>query len=288
MAVKEMLEAGVHFGHQTSQWNPAMKPYIFGARNGVHIIDLQKTDKLFAEARQFMSRVVSEGGNLLIVGTKRQAQAVVEDEAKRAQMFYVNRRWLGGTLTNFRTIKASIDRLKDLEKKRDEGSFEKLTKKERLGIEREIQDLSRSLGGIKEMTRLPAALFLIDATKEHIALSEANRLGIPVVAVADTDCNPVGVDYLIPGNDDAIKSIRYFCKEVADACLEGLAERDLVLSRKVRGGETDAETLPRERLMEGKGRAYVSKPDAYEKTVDGEYSQKDAYEEVTNKEGESS
>ena len=199
--VKEMLEVGAHFGHQTRFWNPAMKSYIFGVRNGIHIIDLQKTLGLCKAACDFVTKAVSEGGNVLFVGTKRQAQSIVQEEAQRGQMFYVNRRWLGGTLTNFRTIKASIDRLKELEKKTSEGAFAVLTKREKLGIEKEIQGFMQALGGIKEMNQLPSLIFIIDSKKEQIALKEANRLGIPVVALADTNCSPNGIDHLIPAND---------------------------------------------------------------------------------------
>lgn len=271
ISVKEMLEAGVHFGHQTHRWNPRMKPFIYGARNGIHIIDLQKTLKLCRDACGFVNKIVAQGGDILFVGTKRQAEAIVEEEARRARMFSVTHRWLGGTLTNFRTIRASIDRLKDLEKKRDEGGLEGLTKKEKLMVEREIEKLTRSLGGIKEMLQLPSALFVMDPHKEQIALKEAARLHIPVVAVADTNCNPEGIDYLIPGNDDAIKSIRYFASKIADACLNGLAERG-ALNREQ--GEESA-PLPRE-AAGAKGKAFVFKPEAYEDKVEGEYKASDA------------
>ncbi len=279
VTLKEMLEAGAHFGHQTRHWNPAMKPYIYGARNGIHIIDLQKTLPLCQEACQFVAQLVGEGGDILFVGTKKQAEAIVADEAKRCHMFYVSRRWLGGTLTNYRTIRASIDRLKDLEKKRDEGRLEGLTKKEKLGVEKEIKKLTQSLGGIKEMTRLPVAVFLVDPQYERIALNEANRLGVPVVALADTNCNPVGVDHLIPGNDDAIKSVRLFCKKIADACLEGLAHRAEMTRAKVAEGEEPGEVEPavsKETIVEAKGKAYVSKPESYENEVQGEFTQKQA------------
>lgn len=258
MSVREMLEAGAHFGHQTHRWDPRMKPFIFGARNGIHIIDLQKTVGLCREACQFIAKIVSEGGNVLFVGTKRQAQPIVEEEAKKAGMFYVTHRWLGGTLTNFRTIRASIDRLKDLEKKRDEGNLEGLTKKEKLGVEREIEKLTKAFGGIKEMNGLPAVIFIIDPHKEAIAREEANRLRIPIVAVADTNCNPDGIDLLIPGNDDAIKSIRLFAAKVAEACQDGLTQRDAVLRERVR----EREEGPLQREAAGtKGKAFVAKDD---------------------------
>lgn len=256
-SVREMLEAGVHFGHQTQRWDPRMKPYIYGARNGIHIIDLQKTVGLIKKSCDFITKAVSEGGSVLFVGTKRQAQAIIADEAKRAQMFYVSHRWLGGTLTNFRTIRASIERLKTLEKKRDEGGLDGLTKKEKLGVERDIEKLTYALGGIKEMNGLPAVLFVIDPHNETIARMEANRLGIPIVALADTNCNPDGIEHLIPGNDDAIKSIRLFSGKIADACLEGLSRRN--------------QALPSREAQGQKGKAFVFAADAYEKEVEGEY-----------------
>lgn len=267
MSVKEMLEAGVHFGHQTHRWDPRMKPFIFGSRNGIHIIDLQKTVGLCRDACEFITKAVSEGGNVLFVGTKRQAQPIIEEAAKQAQMFFVSHRWLGGTLTNFRTIQASITRLKELEKKKEENGLAGFTKKEKLMIEREIIKLTKSFGGIKDMSRLPAVIFIVDPHKEDIALQEANRLHIPVVAVADTNCNPQGIDYLIPGNDDAIKSIRFFTSKVIQACLDGLSQREAVL----RGMTERAEgPLPRE-AAGSRGKAFVSKADAYESDTAGEY-----------------
>lgn len=271
MSVKEMLEAGAHFGHQTHRWDPRMKPFIFGMRNGIHIIDLQKTVGMCRRSCEFVSRTVAEGGNVLFVGTKRQAQSIVEDEVKRCGMFYVTHRWLGGTLTNFRTIRASIDRLKDLEKKRDEGGLEGLTKKEKLGVEREIIKLTKSFGGIKEMDRIPAIVFIIDPHKELIVRKEANRLGIPIVAVADTNCNPEGIEYLIPGNDDAIKSIRLFTAKIAQACLDGLAQRDAVLRDKLAQQDGDRESLPRE-AAGAKGKAFVSQAEKFEGETAGSFS----------------
>jgi small subunit ribosomal protein S2 len=210
---------------------------------------------------------VSEGGNVLFVGTKRQAQPLIEEAAKQAQMFYVSHRWLGGTLTNFKTIQSSINRLKDLEKKRDENQLEGLTKKEKLMVEREIVNLTKSFGGIKEMNRLPAILFIIDPHKEDIALLEAYRLRIPVVAVADTNCNPEGIDYLIPGNDDAIKSIRFFTAKVVQACQDGMARRESVLRDRI---AADRETAAGTReAAGGKGKAFVSKADEYEEETEG-------------------
>jgi len=223
ISMKQLLEAGVHFGHQTKRWNPKMKPFIFGARNGIYIIDLQKTVGLARSALRFVSDAVAKGGSVLFVGTKKQAQDAVREEASRSAQFFVTNRWLGGTLTNFKTVKQGIDRLKTIEKMAADGTYERLPKKEVASLEREREKLERNLGGIKEMNRLPAAIFVIDTKKEHIAVHEANRLGIPVVAVVDTNCDPEGIDYVIPGNDDAIRSIRLFTGKVAEACVEGKA-----------------------------------------------------------------
>ena len=224
VSMKQLLEAGVHFGHQTSRWNPKMKPYIFGARNGIYIIDLQRTVKLFETAYGFVRDLAARGGMLLMVGTKKQAQDAIREEAERSGMYYVNTRWLGGTLTNFQTIKQSIDRLKKCEETlEDPVMAEALTKKEMLGVSRERDKLLGSLGDIKAMRKLPDALFVIDPKKEEIAVKEANKLRIPVVAVVDTNCDPDVVDYKIPGNDDAIRAIRLFCAAMADAALEGKA-----------------------------------------------------------------
>lgn len=222
VSMKQLLEAGVHFGHQTSRWNPKMKPYIFGARNGIYIIDLQRTVKLFEAAYTYTRDLVARGGSILFVGTKKQAQDAIREEAERCGMFYVNSRWLGGTLTNFQTIKKSIDRLKKCEETlADPAMAEALTKKEMLGVSRERDKLLSSLGGIKNMRKLPDALFVIDPKKEEIAVKEANKLKIPVVAVVDTNCDPDVVDFKIPGNDDAIRAIRLFCGAIADAAVEG-------------------------------------------------------------------
>jgi small subunit ribosomal protein S2 len=223
ITMKQLLEAGVHFGHQTKRWNPKMKPYIFGARNGIYIIDLQKTVTLARNAFRFVSDSVARGGSLLFVGTKKQAQDAIREEAQRAGMFFVTNRWLGGTLTNFKTVKQGIERLKTIEKMSQDGTYDRLPKKEIAQLEREREKLEKNLGGVKDLSRLPAALFIIDTKKEHIAVHEANRLGIPVVAVVDTNCDPEGIDYVIPGNDDAIRSIRLFTGKVAEACIEGKA-----------------------------------------------------------------
>lgn len=221
VTMKQLLEAGVHFGHQTRRWNPKMKPYIFGARNGIYIIDLQKTVQLFKVAYEFIAQAVSEGQSVLFVGTKKQAQDTIVEEANRCSMFYVNSRWLGGTLTNFQTIRKSIDRLKTLEAMKEDGSIQRFPKKEILQMEKEIVKLERSLGGIKGMDELPGALFVVDPRKEYIAVSEARKLGIAVLAIVDTNCDPDGIDYIIPGNDDAIRAVRLLTSRVADACLEG-------------------------------------------------------------------
>lgn len=219
--MKQLLEAGVHFGHQTKRWNPKMKPYIFGARNGIYIIDLQKTVTLFEEVYNFIVDVVSSGEKVIFVGTKKQAQDSIAEESQRCGMFYVNNRWLGGTLTNFRTIKKNIEKLKELEVMKSDGTTEQLSKKEALEIDREITKLEYSLGGIKDMERLPGAVFIVDPRKERIAAAESRKLGIPSVGLLDTNCDPDDLDYIIPGNDDAIKAIRLFTSKIADACLEG-------------------------------------------------------------------
>jgi small subunit ribosomal protein S2 len=223
VTMKELLEAGVHFGHQVRRWNPKMKEYIFGERNGIYIIDLQKTQRMFRDAIQFVTNLVGEdrGKTVLFVGTKRQAQDAIREEAERAGMYYINQRWLGGLLTNFQTVQKSIKRLKDLEAMQTDGRAEKLTKKERIKLDRERESLNKNLSGIKMMTRLPDAVFIIDVRKEEIAVAEANRLGIPVVAVVDTNCSPEGIDYIIPGNDDALRAVRLFASRIADAVLEG-------------------------------------------------------------------
>ena len=223
VTMKELLEAGVHFGHQVRRWNPKMKEYIFGERNGIYIIDLQKTQRMFRDAIAFVTNAIAEdrGKTVLFVGTKRQAQDAVREEAERASQYYVNQRWLGGLLTNFQTVQKSIKRLKDLEAMQTDGRYEKLTKKERIKLDREREGLNKNLSGIKSMTRLPDIIFIIDVRKEEIAVAEANRLGIPIVAVVDTNCSPEGIDYVIPGNDDALRAVRLFASRIAEAILEG-------------------------------------------------------------------
>ena len=223
VTMKELLEAGVHFGHQVRRWNPKMKEYIFGERNGIYIIDLQKTQRMFRDALGFVTNAIAEdrGKTVLFVGTKRQAQDAVREEAERSGQYYVNQRWLGGLLTNFQTVQKSIKRLKDLEAMQTDGRYEKLTKKERIKLDREREGLNKNLSGIKSMSRLPDVVFIIDVRKEEIAVAEANRLGIPIVAVVDTNCSPEGIDYVIPGNDDALRAVRLFASRIADSILEG-------------------------------------------------------------------
>jgi small subunit ribosomal protein S2 len=221
ITMKELLEAGVHFGHQTKRWNPKMKEYIFGERNGIYIIDLQKTLKMFKEASKFVQDLAAEGKIVLFVGTKRQAQDAIAEEATRAAMFYVNQRWLGGLLTNWVTVQKSVKRLKELDEMATDGRYELLPKKEVIKLERERKHLQANLAGIKNMSRLPDSIFVIDSNKEQIAVREARKLGIPVVAVVDTNCDPSEVDYVIPGNDDALRAIRLFASKIADSIVEG-------------------------------------------------------------------
>jgi small subunit ribosomal protein S2 len=230
VTMKQLLEAGVHFGHQTKRWNPKMKEYIFGSRNGIYIIDLQKTVRLFKEAYKFVVDTCARGGTVLFVGTKKQAQDSILEEASRAGMFFVNQRWLGGTLTNFRTIKKNIDHMKKLEKMKEDGTVEALPKKEVLQMDKLHAKMEKTLGGIKEMGKLPDGIFIVDPRKERIAVHEARKLGIPIVAIVDTNCDPDEVDYIIPGNDDAIRAIRLISSKIADACLEGKQVREAELS----------------------------------------------------------
>jgi small subunit ribosomal protein S2 len=219
--MKELLEAGVHFGHQTKRWNPKMKEFIFGERNGIYIIDLQKTLKMFKEASKFVQDLAAEGKIVLFVGTKRQAQDAIAEEATRAGMYYVNQRWLGGLLTNWVTVQKSVKRLKELDEMATDGRYELLPKKEVIKLERERKHLQANLAGIKNMSRLPDSIFVIDSNKEQIAVREARKLGIPVVAVVDTNCDPSEVDYVIPGNDDALRAIRLFASKISDSIVEG-------------------------------------------------------------------
>lgn len=231
ISMKQLLEAGVHFGHQTRRWNPKMAPYIFTERNGIYIIDLQKTVKKVDEAYDFLRSVAEEGKNILFVGTKKQAQEAIKEEALKAGMYYVNERWLGGMMTNFATIRKSINRLKELEAMEQDGTFEVLSKKEVLSLKREMEKLEKSLGGIKDMDKLPGALFVVDPRKEKIAVAEARKLDIPIVAIVDTNCDPDEIDYVIPGNDDAIRAVKLLTSRMADAIIEG---------RQGEAGETEA------------------------------------------------
>jgi small subunit ribosomal protein S2 len=254
--MKELLEAGVHFGHQTRRWNPKMKRYIFGARNGIYIIDLQQTVALFEEAYRFVVETVGQGGMVLFVGTTKQAQEAIREESTRCEMCYVNNRWLGGMFTNFQTIRKNIERLKTLEAMKTDGTIAQLTKKEALSVQREIAKLEKTLGGIKEMDHLPAAVFVVDPKKERIAVAETRKLGIPCVGLVDTNCDPDDVNFVIPSNDDAIRAIRLFTSKVADACVEGrrrLEERIQLDERKdvnedeqvkVQGAEEEAGNSP--------------------------------------------
>jgi small subunit ribosomal protein S2 len=225
LSVKELFEAGVHFGHQTKRWNPKMRPFIYGARSGIHIVDLDQTARLFKRAFDFLSETVARGGSVLFVGTKRQAQEIVREEARRAGMYFVTNRWLGGTLTNFRTIKGGLDRLRTLERMKEDGTYSQLPKKETVQLEKERARLEKYIGGLKGMGTVPQAIFVIDPAQETIAVSEAKRLGVPIVAITDTNCDPDMVDYVIPGNDDAIRSVRLITSAVADACVYGAARR---------------------------------------------------------------
>jgi small subunit ribosomal protein S2 len=242
ITMKQLLESGVHFGHQTRRWNPKMKPYIFGARNGIYIIDLQKTVRMFNVAYQFIVETVTAGDSVLFVGTKKQAVDSIVEESERCGMFRVTHRWLGGMLTNFQTIKNSIDRLKHLRTMKEDGSINRFPKKEILRMERETMKLDRNLGGIADMERLPGAVFVVDPRRENIAVAEANKLRIPVVAIVDSNCDPDPIDYIIPGNDDAIRSIRLFSSKIADACLEGKQKREEQLQAAADKAATEAET----------------------------------------------
>src|SRR5690242_2979668 len=242
--MKELLEAGVHFGHQTRRWNPKMKEYIFGERNGIHIIDLQKTLKMFREASRFVSEISAQGRTILFVGTKRQAQEAVAEEAKRCGAFFVNHRWLGGTLTNWATLQKSIKRLKLLKAMTEDGRMEQLSKKERARLDREMKHLYQNLEGIENMSQLPDAMFVIDSNAEEIAVKEARRMGVPVVSVVDTNCDPDAVDWIIPGNDDALRAIRLFTTKIADAVAEGKSlatEQEFAAEKIVSEDETAAD-----------------------------------------------
>ena len=242
IAVKDLLEAGVHFGHQTKRWNPKMRPFIFGERNGIYIIDLGKTVKLFRDAEEFVSRLAVEGRTILFVGTKRQAQDVIAEEAQRCGMFHVNERWLGGLLTNFATIQRSLGRLRDLEAMATDGRFDTLSKKEIARNEKERRKLQKNLEGIRGMSRLPEAVFVVDTRKEKIAVDEARKLKIPVIGIVDTNCDPDEVDYVIPGNDDALRAIRLFASRIADAIVSGRSLRESAQADEGSDAEGDDRT----------------------------------------------
>jgi small subunit ribosomal protein S2 len=278
ISMKQLLEAGVHFGHQTSRWNPKMKPYIFGARNGIHIIDLQQTVKMFKEVYQRVSDLVMEGGQILFVGTKKQAQDAIREEAARCGMSYVHHRWLGGTLTNFQTVRKSIERLKKLEEmENDPNIVEALTKKELLSLSRERAKLERTLGGIKDIRKLPDAVFIIDPGHEAIAVREARKLGIKVIAVIDSDCDPDLVDYKIPGNDDAIRAIRLFCSVMSNAINEGKALCDQ--------GSQEAQESAEEVQGEGGSEAAPGEPGASAGSKDQENKAAEQAEDTLGAEG---
>jgi small subunit ribosomal protein S2 len=252
LTMREMMEAGVHYGHQTKRWNPKMKQFIYGARNGVHIIDLQFSVRAFRRAFNFLVNTVASGKPVLFVGTKKQAQDVIREEAAKCGQFFVTNRWLGGTLTNFHTVKGSIERLHNIEKMSTDGTFERMTKKEVIGLTREREKLEKALGGIKEMGDLPGAVFIVDVVKEHIAVSEARKLEIPIVAVVDTNCDPDLIDYAIPGNDDAIRSIKLFTSKVAEACVVGQRlSRERASQARTQGGDGESGEAPTIRVSSG-------------------------------------
>jgi small subunit ribosomal protein S2 len=273
--MKELLEAGVHFGHQTRRWNPKMKEYIFGERNGIYIIDLQKTLKMFKEALQTITEFAAQGKTVLFVGTKRQAQDAISEEAQRCGMYFVNQRWLGGLMTNFATIQRSIKRLKELEAMKADGGYELRSKKEASRLEREREALEKNLSGIKNMPKLPDAIFVIDSNKEEIAVKEARKLGIPVFSIVDTNCDPDLIDYIIPGNDDALRAIRLFAQKIADAILEG---QQLRLAQEVEAEKlaqeaaeaATSEPIPTEVAATGVGGAPLEAPGPHETTPAGD------------------
>jgi small subunit ribosomal protein S2 len=251
LPLRSLLDAGVHFGHQTKRWNPKMRPYIYGARNGIHIIDLDQTARLFQRAYQFVVDSVGRGGHILMVGTKRQAQEIVREEATRSGSYFVVNRWLGGTLTNFRTIKTGLERMRQLERMKEDGTYMSITKKEVSRLEKERERFEKYLGGLKNMTSLPTALFIIDPAMETIAVAEANKIGIPVIAITDTNCDPDKIDYVIPGNDDAIRSIRLICARIADAAVEGAQRRKETVGREETQQRRDGG--PQAEIIRGRG-----------------------------------
>jgi small subunit ribosomal protein S2 len=297
ISMKELLEAGVHFGHQTKRWNPKMKKYIFGARNGIYIIDLQKTIKLFDDAYEFVRGLTNDGGTVLFVGTKRQAQDAIAEEAERCGMHNVNGRWLGGTLTNFSTIKKSIDRLKKLEALLADSSVESLSKKERLSLSRQKEKLEKNLGGIKDMEGIPECIFVVDPRKERIAVHEAKKLEIPIVAVVDTNCDPDQIDFVIPGNDDAIRAIRLFSSRIADAILEGKKQKGVEVIEGMEGDGADekpTEEKPEEAVEAEGAKEEAASPiaddaaegEAEEKAADGDTAEADEGVEAKEENGD--
>lgn len=246
-SLQELLEAGVHFGHQVHRWNPKMKPFIWGERNGIYIIDLTKTSQLLDEAYEFMKKSAAQGKKIVFVGTKRQASDIVEEEARRCGAYFINKRWLGGTLTNFETIRTRINKLRELEEMRDNGHFDRLGKKEVAVLTRQLNKLERSLGGIKEMRGMPDVLFVIDQRRELIAVQEASKIGIPIVGIIDTNCSPENINYVIPGNDDATRSIRLITHKMADAIIEGSASREEYVN-KMRGGQAGGPAVSAEEM----------------------------------------
>ncbi len=275
--IKQFLEAGVHFGHQTKRWNPKMKKFVFGEKGGIHIIDLQKTDHYLEEARNFLKEAASEGSCILFVGTKKQAQEIIEQEAKKCSMFYINHRWLGGALTNFQTIRKSVEKLKHLRQKKEEAETQKISKKELSHLNKELEKLLKNLSGIEEMEKLPSAIFIIDSKREEIAVKEAKKLGIPVVALVDTNCNPEEIDYPIPGNDDAIRSIKLITTLIAESICKGRDE--FIKGAKIKDAKAEKQkeetklskkldVKNKEDSREKKGGKETDKKKAQEKTKD--------------------
>lgn len=267
VTMKELLEAGVHFGHHTRRWNPKMKRYIYGARNGIYIIDLHQTLQLFEQAQAFVQEVVQNGGHILFIGTKKQAQEAVKEAAERSRQFYVNKRWLGGMLTNWKTIQERIKRLNELEQMESNGSLDRLTKKEATKLREEKEKLNSVLAGIKEMPGLPHAVFIVDLKKEHIAVQEARRLEIPIIAIVDTNCDPDEVDYIIPGNDDAIRAIKLLCNRIADAIIE-VKQIEWQGAEVVSGGEEPGEEEKPEEGKEEEKASAAEDEEAYEESAD--------------------
>jgi small subunit ribosomal protein S2 len=254
LPLRSLLDAGVHFGHQTKRWNPKMRPFIYGARNGIHIIDLDQTARLFARAYSFVVETIARGSHILMVGTKRQAQEIVQEEATRSGSFFVVNRWLGGTLTNFRTIKTGLERMRQLERMKEDGTYQSITKKEVSRLEKERERFEKYLGGLKNMGSLPGAMFVIDPAKESIAVQEANKIGVPVIAITDTNCDPDKINYVIPGNDDAIRSIRLITARIGDAVVEGAQRRKEFASREEAQGGGRRGDAPQAEIFRGRAR----------------------------------